>query len=66
MDSHFSRRAKDEVGEIEELEVEEENIQYLGAGRDKIQGDLKYAILIDIINHLSIHSLRAFRLLSKV
>ena len=65
MDPHFSRGAKDEVGEVEEPEVEEEDIRHLGAGRGEIQGDLKYAVPVDIINHLSIRSLRAFRPLSE-
>ena len=62
---HFSHEAKDEVDEIEEPEVEEKNIQHLEARRGKIQKDLKYTVPINIINHLSIRSLRAFRLLSK-
>jgi superfamily II DNA helicase RecQ len=65
VDPHFSRGAKDEVGEVEEPEVEEEDIRHLGAGRGEIQGDLKYAVPVDIINHLSIRSLRAFRPLSE-
>ena len=36
VDPHFSREAKDEVGEVEELEVEEEDIRYLEAGRSEI------------------------------
>jgi hypothetical protein len=65
VDPHFSRGAKDEVGEVEEPEVEEEDIRHLGAGRGEIQGDLKYAVPVDIINHLSIRSLRVFRPLSE-
>lgn len=64
VDPRFSQGAKDEVGEVEEPEVEED-IRHLGAGRGEIQGDLKYAVPVDIINHLSIRSLRAFRPLSE-
>jgi hypothetical protein len=53
------------VGEVEEPEVEEEDIRHLGAGRSEIQGDLKYAVPVDIINPLSIRLLRVFRPLSE-
>jgi hypothetical protein len=36
VDPHFSRGAKDEVGEVEEPEVKEEDIRHLEAGRSEI------------------------------
>ena len=56
---------KDEVGEVEEAEVDEESGLELQSGRGELQGTLKYGVPVDIVNHLSVRSLETFRPLSE-
>jgi superfamily II DNA helicase RecQ len=62
----FARGYKDEIGEIEEPEVDEEDPLDVQAGRGEIVGGLRYGVPINIISHLSVRSLEAFRPLSEM
>jgi hypothetical protein len=62
----FARGYKDEIGEIEEPEVEEEDTLDVQAGRGEVMGGLRYGVPVDIIRYLSNRSLDAFRPLSQM
>jgi len=61
----FAAGYKEEIGEIEEPEVEEESGLDLQSGRGEKQGSLKYGVPVDIVAHLSVRSLETFRPLSE-
>lgn len=62
----FSRGYQDEIGEIEEAEVDEdgEDVVELQNSRTTAMGVENYSVPINIIKHLSVHSIEAFRPLS--
>jgi superfamily II DNA helicase RecQ len=62
----FSKGYQDEVGEIEEAEVDEEgeDVVELQNARTTAMGVGNYSVPIDIIKHLSVRSIEAFRPLS--
>ncbi|KAI9882030.1 MAG: hypothetical protein M1823_006233, partial [Watsoniomyces obsoletus] len=62
----FSRGYQDEIGEIEEAEVDEdgEDVVELQNSRTTAMGVGNYSVPIDIIKHLSVRSIEAFRPLS--
>jgi superfamily II DNA helicase RecQ len=62
----FSRGYQDEVGEVEEAEVdeEEESALELQNARTTAMGVGNYSVPIDIVKHLSVRSIEAFRPLS--
>jgi hypothetical protein len=63
----FGRGYEDEMGEVEEAEVEEEgeHLLELQSGRSTAIGIGNYSVPIDIVKHLSIRSIEAFRPLSE-
>ena len=61
----FASGYKDEIGEIEKPKVKEEDALDVQASRDKMMGSLRYGVPINIINHLSVHSLKKFWSLSE-
>jgi superfamily II DNA helicase RecQ len=63
----FGQGYKEEVGEVEEpeMEVEFESELELQAGRSEKTGAQRYGVSIDIIKHLSIRSMDIFRSLSE-
>lgn len=62
----FSKGYQDEVGEMEEAEVDEggEDIVELQNARTTVMGVGNYSVPIDIVKHLSVRSIEAFRPLS--
>ncbi|KAF2741586.1 hypothetical protein M011DRAFT_371011, partial [Sporormia fimetaria CBS 119925] len=62
----FSKGYQDEVGEVEEAEVDEEgeSALELQSARTTAMGVGNYSVPIDIVKHLSIRSIDAFRPLS--
>jgi len=62
---HFAHGYKDEVGEVEEPEMELESELELSAGRGEAVGSLRYGVRADIVKHLSIRSMETFRPLSE-
>ncbi|KAJ9654374.1 hypothetical protein H2201_009009, partial [Coniosporium apollinis] len=63
----FARGYQDEVGEIEEPEVEEdESPLELQNARTTVIGTGHYGVPVDIIKHLSVRSLETFRPLSEL
>jgi superfamily II DNA helicase RecQ len=62
----FSKGYDDDVGEVEEAEVEEdgEDVMELQNSRTTRMGVGNYAVPIDIVKHLSVRSIEAFRPLS--
>lgn len=62
----FSKGYQDEVGEIEEAEVDEEgeDLVELQSARTTAMGVGNYSVPIDIVKHLSVRSIEAFRPLS--
>jgi superfamily II DNA helicase RecQ len=62
----FSKGYQDEVGEVEEAEVDEEgeSALELQSGRTTAIGMGNYSVPIDIVKHLSVRSIDAFRPLS--
>ena len=62
----FGRGYEDEVGEVEEAEVEDgEHLLELQSGRSTAIGVGNYSVPIDIVKHLSVRSIEAFRPLSE-
>jgi hypothetical protein len=62
----FGRGYEDEVGEVEEAEVEDgEHVLELQSGRSTAIGVGNYSVPIDIVKHLSVRSIEAFRPLSE-
>jgi len=61
----FGKGYQDEVGEIEEAEVNEgEDLIELQSARTTVMGVGNYSVPIDIVKHLSVRSIEAFRPLS--
>jgi hypothetical protein len=62
----FSKGYQDDVGEVEEAEVDEdgEDILELQNSRTTAMGVGNYSVPVDIVKHLSVRSIDAFRLLS--
>jgi hypothetical protein len=62
----FSKGYQDEVGEVEEAEVDDEgeDLVELQSARTTAMGVGNYSVPIDIVKHLSVRSIEAFRLLS--
>jgi hypothetical protein len=62
----FGRGYQDEVGEIDEAEVDEdqEDLIELQNSRSTVIGVGNYSVSIDIVKHLSTRSIDAFRALS--
>jgi hypothetical protein len=56
---------KDEIGKIEEPEIEGEDALDVQVGRGEIKGSLRYGVPINITSHLSVRSLEKFRPLSE-
>ena len=61
----FASGYKEEMGEVEEPEVDEESALELQNGRREAMGSIKYGVPVDIVNNLSVKSLRIFRQLSE-
>ena len=62
----FGRGYQDEIGEIEEAEIEEgESALELQNGRTTGIGVVHYGVPVDIVKHLSVRSLETFRPLSE-
>ena len=60
----FASGYKDEIGEVEEPEVEEESGLEVQAGRGEFNGAMRYGVRIDLVKHLSARSIDTFRPLS--
>jgi superfamily II DNA helicase RecQ len=62
----FSKGYQDDVGETEEAEVDEEgeDLVELQSARTTVMGVGNYSVPIDIVKHLSVRSIEAFRPLS--
>ena len=62
----FSKGYQDEVGEVDEAEVDEdgEDVMELQNARTTVIGVGNYSVPIDIVKHLSVRSIEAFRPLS--
>jgi hypothetical protein len=58
----FGRGYEDEVGEVEEAEVDEggEDVLELQNSRTTAMGIRNYSVLVDIVKHLSVRSIDAF------
>jgi hypothetical protein len=58
----FGRGYKDEVGEVEEAEVDKggEDVLELQNSRMTAMGIGNYSVLVDIVKHLSVRSIDAF------
>jgi len=65
IDGSFGAGTQDEVGEVEEPEVEVDSPLEMSAGRTGFIGANRYGVPSDIIKHLSIRSLKTFRPLSE-
>ncbi|KAL2349603.1 P-loop containing nucleoside triphosphate hydrolase protein [Cryomyces antarcticus] len=61
----FGSGYREEVGEVEEAEVELEDALELHAGRGEKIGVQRYGVPSDIVKHLSIRSMETFRPLSE-
>jgi len=61
----FAHRYREEVGEVEEPEVELEDALELHAGWGEKIGAQRYGVPSDIVKHLSIRSMETFRPLSE-
>jgi len=61
----FARGYQDEIGEIEEPEVEEDLLE-LQNSRTTFMGVNNYSVPVDIVKHLSVRSIEAFRPLSEM
>ena len=66
MGESFSKGYQDEIGELDESEVDEEqeDIIELQNSRTTAMGVGNYSVPIDIVKHLSVRSIDAFRQLS--
>jgi hypothetical protein len=62
----FGRGYKDEVGKVEEAKVDKggEDVLELQNSRTTAIGIRNYSVLVDIVKHLSVRSINAFRPLS--
>jgi hypothetical protein len=62
----FSKGYQDDVGEVEEAEVDDdgEDVLELQNSRTTAMGVGNYSVPVDIVKHLSVRSIDAFRLLS--
>ncbi|CAN9385033.1 unnamed protein product [Alternaria alternata] len=62
----FSKGYQDEVGEVDKAEVDKdrENVMELQNARTTVIRVGNYSVLIDIVKHLSVRSIKAFRPLS--
>ena len=62
----FSKGYQDEVGEVEEAEIdeEEESALELQNSRTTVMGVGYYSVRLDIVKHLSVRSVETFRPLS--
>ena len=62
----FSKGYQDEIGEVDEAEVDEdgEDVMELQNARTTVIGVGNYSVPIDIVKHLSVRSIEAFRPLS--
>lgn len=62
----FSKGYQDEIGEVDEAEVDEdsEDLVELQNSRTTVMGVGNYSVPLDIIKHLSVRSINAFRPLS--
>ncbi|KAJ4329600.1 hypothetical protein N0V87_010726, partial [Didymella glomerata] len=62
----FSKGYQDEIGEVDEAEVDEEgeDVMELQNARTTLMGVGNYSVPIDIVKHLSVRSIEAFRPLS--
>ncbi len=65
VDEGFGTGTQDEVGEVEEAEVEADSPLEMSAGRTERIGVNRYGVPSDMVKHLSIRSLRTFRPLSE-
>jgi hypothetical protein len=61
----FSRGYIEETTEVEELEMEEDDLLEISAGRGSEVGAKRYGISLDVIKHLSSCSIDTFRPLSQ-
>jgi hypothetical protein len=61
----FSRSYVEETTEVEEPEMDEDNLLEISAGRGGEVGAKRYGISLDVIKHLSSHSINTFRPLSQ-
>lgn len=64
MHESFASGYQEEMGEVEEPEVEEENALELQSGRGEAMGSARYGVPINIVTHLTVKSLTVFRSLS--
>ena len=58
----FSKGYQDEIGEVDEAEVDEdgEDVIELQNARTTVMGVSNYSVLINIVKHLSVRSIKAF------
>lgn len=61
----FARGYKEEIGEVEEPEVEDEDPLEQSAGRSSATGASRYAVSTNIVRHLSQRNIDTFRPLSE-
>jgi len=61
----FARRYQDEIGEVEEPEVEIDDPLEQSAGRGSAVGVNRYAVSTNIVKHLSQRNIDTFRPLSE-
>ena len=61
----FAHGYREEVGEVEEPQVEVEDALELHAGRGEKMGVQRYGVPSDVVKHLSIRSMETFRPLSE-
>ena len=59
--SRFAQGYQEEIGEIEEPEIDEEDPMDLAAARGSAVGQRRYGVSSDIIKHLSMRSIELFR-----
>jgi hypothetical protein len=60
----FLRGYVEETTEVEELEMDEDDLLEISAGRGSKVGAKRYGISLDVIKYLSSRSIDTFRLLS--
>lgn len=61
----FARGYNEEIGEVEEVEADEDDPLELSAGRGSAVGSRRYSVSVDIVKHLSSQSIDTFRSLSE-